>query len=262
MHNIGPTFTSGRVREKGGCRLLPTLTGPQDDPTSPGRDGAESAAERVHPAGISGRHAIAVEPACATSVHEVLGDLLALPGTRYVCAVEQDSGNLIAEVGVVTAGPQSVETVLRQVRQLAAVLDGLPTEELDEGFDDAIVATASRLHLVKRLLTRPQPVLVYLCINRSGSTLASARHAVSRASLPARLTEALAAAADVPSGAPARPPHQLPRRGNGVEPRPWTLPPPTVEPGSQAPEVLQQRWASDVDTMRRILDRLRERSAA
>ena len=197
------------------------------------------------------------------TIRDMVLGLLDLPGSRYSCVAERESGRILIESGAATVDPT---VVLRWGMEASAAL--------------------GNYHLV-RPLGASQSLLVYLCVDRARVNLASARRelaaarpgeraaaTVSAGVAPAppgpsrgrRPAVSRTAAAMPPAAAPlvrrvaaSRDPAPvdvpLPRRTNATP-----LPAPQPSPPRQRPSadpVLAQPWADDVATMNRLLTALR-----
>jgi len=199
----------------------------------------------------------------------VLG-LLDLPGSRYSCVAERESGRILIQFGTAAVDPA---TVLRWGMEATTALGAAE----DGGLEDFILTSGGHYHLV-RPLGESRSLLVYLCVDRARVNLASARRelaaarpselaptpppppmdrpppAVSRAtamplaaSPPARRRQA-----NQPPAAVAVP---LPRR-SGTTAVPAPAPGPSPRRSSADP-MLAKPWADDVATMNRLLTALR-----
>ncbi len=208
----------------------------------------------------------------------VLG-LLDLPGSRYSCVAERESGRILIESGAATVDPT---VVLRWGMEASAAL-GMTS---DGAMEDFILTSSGHYHLV-RPLGASQSLLVYLCVDRARANLASARRELA-AARPGERAAATASAgvAPAPPGpargrrpavsrtAAAMPPAAAPlarRVAAGQDPAPvdvplprrtnaTPLPAPQYSPPRQRPSadpVLAQPWADDVATMNRLLTALR-----
>jgi hypothetical protein len=199
----------------------------------------------------------------------VLG-LLDLPGSRYSCVADRESGRILIQFGTAAVDPA---VVLRWGMEATTAL-GTAAEG---GLEDFILTSGGHYHLV-RPLDETQSVLVYLCVDRARVNLASARreHAAARpndagappppaspqpsspaVSRPAVLP--LAAAPPGRRGSTNRRPDTvavpLPRRsGSTAVP---ALAPASRPRKSSSDPVLAQPWADDVATMNRLLTALR-----
>jgi hypothetical protein len=199
----------------------------------------------------------------------VLG-LLDLPGSRYSCVAERESGRILIQFGTAAVDPA---TVLRWGMEAATALE---TAE-DGGLEDFILTSGGHYHLV-RPLGDSRSLLVYLCVDRARVNLASARRELAAArpsdfaptpqSAPTnRPSRAVSRTAAMPLAAtpPARRRQAdrrpdtvavpLPRRsGTTAVPAPARGPSPRR---SSADPMLAQPWADDIATMNRLLTALR-----
>jgi hypothetical protein len=149
-----------------------------------------------------------------------------------------------------------------------------------DGLDDLMVTSRRAYHLVRQVESGlPEPVLVYLCLDRGRGNLALARRELAatrlgeRADVPAQalppVAERTGAAPTVavppaPATAPpaagppaARRPSPVPRGGGRVAvPLPRRSPAALPPPAPPRPRV-GAGWSDDVGTMRRLLDGLR-----
>jgi hypothetical protein len=199
----------------------------------------------------------------------VLG-LLDLPGSRYSCVAERESGRILIQFGNAAADPA---TVLRWGMEATTALG---TAE-DGGLEDFIITSGGHYHLV-RPLGESRSLLVYLCVDRARVNLASARRELAAA----RPTEVAPTPPPVPPARPspaasrtvarplaASPPARrrpterrpetvavpLPRRsGTTAVPAPAPMPPSRRASGDS---LLAQPWADDINTMNRLLTALR-----
>lgn len=199
----------------------------------------------------------------------VLG-LLDLPGSRYSCVAERETGRILIQFGTAAVDPA---TVLRWGMEATTALG---TAE-DGGLEDFILTSGGHYHLV-RPLGGSRSLLVYLCVDRARVNLASARRELA-AARPSELaptpqpppmnrpSPAVSRTTTMPLAAspPARrrqPDHRqagvavpLPRRsGTTAVPAPASGPSPRR---SSADPMLAQPWADDVATMNRLLTALR-----
>lgn len=203
----------------------------------------------------------------------VLG-LLDLPGSRYSCVADRESGRILIQFGAAAVDPA---VVLRWGMEATTAL-GTAAEG---GLEDFILTSGGHYHLV-RPLGETQSLLVYLCVDRARVNLASARRE-------------LAAARPNDAGAPPPPtsPQPSPQRSSPAVPRPAVLPLAAAPPARRGPTnrrpdtvavplprrsgstavpalapasrphksssdpVLAQPWADDVATMNRLLTALR-----
>jgi hypothetical protein len=199
----------------------------------------------------------------------VLG-LLDLPGSRYSCVADRESGRILIQFGTAAVDPA---VVLRWGMEATTALG----TAADGGLEDFILTSGGHYHLV-RPLGEKQSLLVYLCVDRARVNLASARRELAAARPndagappapmpPQRYSPAVSRPAAHPLAAspPARrgPTNRrpdtvavpLPRRsGSTVVP---ALPPASPPPKSSSDPVLAQPWADDVATMNRLLTALR-----
>jgi hypothetical protein len=199
----------------------------------------------------------------------VLG-LLDLPGSRYSCVADRESGRILIQFGTAAVDPA---VVLRWGMEATTALG----TAADGGLEDFILTSGGHYHLV-RPLGEMQSLLVYLCVDRARVNLASARRELAAArpndagapptptptqrnspavSRPAALP--LAASPPGRRGPTNRRPDTvavpLPRRsGSTVVP---ALAPASPPPKSSSDPVLAQPWADDVATMNRLLTALR-----
>lgn len=213
----------------------------------------------------------------------VLG-LLGLPGSRYSCVAELETGRILIESGTAMVDPA---VVLRWGMEAATVLETVA----DGGMEDFIMTSRGHYHLL-RPLGGPQSLLVYLCVDRARANLASARRELAAARpddeearatvapppaprpIPSPEPPARLPAAVLPGMAAAMPPAPatssrrsaaadgarvaevpLPRRTSPAA-LPAAAPPPPRQRESADP-VLAQPWADDVATMNRLLTALR-----
>ena len=199
----------------------------------------------------------------------VLG-LLDLPGSRYSCVAERESGRILIQFGTAAVDPA---TVLRWGMEATTALGAAE----DGGFEDFILTSGGHYHLV-RPLGGSRSLLVYLCVDRARVNLASARRELA-AARPDELAPAptpapvhrpspavsRAAAMSLAASPPARrrPAERrpesvavpLPRR-SGLTAVPAPAPGPSRRQSSGDP-MLAQPWADDIATMNRLLTALR-----
>lgn len=199
----------------------------------------------------------------------VLG-LLDLPGSRYSCVAERESGRILIQFGTAAVDPA---TVLRWGMEATTALG---TAE-DGGLEDFILTSGGHYHLV-RPLGESRSLLVYLCVDRARVNLASARRELAAARPSEVAPPPQPAAVTSPSPAPMRaaarplaasPPARrrptdrhpeavavpLPRR-SGTTAMPMPAPTPAPRRASGDP-LLAQPWADDIATMNRLLTALR-----
>src|SRR5689334_9653678 len=195
----------------------------------------------------------------------VLG-LLDLPGSRYSCVAERESGRILIQFGTAAVDPA---IVLRWGMEATTAL-GMAG---DGGLEDFILTSGGHYHLV-RPLGAARSLLVYLCVDRARANLAVARRELAAArpdeaggvaphAPPQRHSPAVSRTAALPLA--ASPPGRtrladrrpdavavpLPRRtGSTAVPLPSPAPP---RPRSSSDPVLAQPWADDVATMNRLL---------
>lgn len=206
----------------------------------------------------------------------VLG-LLDLPGSRYACVAELESGRIVIEYGSAMLDPA---IVLRWGMEAATVLE----TESEGGMEDVIMTSRGHYHLL-RPLGGTRSFLVYLCVDRARANLASARRELAAARpidetarataasppeplarLPPAVSPRVAAAMPPTSTRRERRPAKaeaevaevpLPRR---TSPTPIPSAAPTPAQQKSADPVLAQPWADDVSTMNRLLTALRAMS--
>jgi hypothetical protein len=160
------------------------------------------------------------------TIGDVMSGLLALPGFRYACVADPESGAVLDEAGV--AGV-SVESVLRWAREAADVL----ARGSDGGLDDLILTSRAGYHLVRSF--DRERLLLYLCVDRARSNLALSRRELATVRLGR------------PGGPPA--PDATPRATAGPSPGaaggPATSMPTQVVPAAQtwlaAPITIERR---------------------
>ena len=128
----------------------------------------------------------------------VLG-LLDLPGSRYSCVAERESGRILIQFGTAAVDPA---TVLRWGMEATTALG---TAE-DGGLEDFILTSGGHYHLV-RPLGDSRSLLVYLCVDRARVNLASARRELA-AARPSEL-------APTPPTSPREPPFTCGFADNG-----------------------------------------------
>jgi hypothetical protein len=210
------------------------------------------------------------------TIRDMVLGLLDLPGSRYSCVAERESGRILIEAGVATVDPA---VVLRWGTEATTVLEAAA----DRGLEDVILTSGCLYHLV-RPLGASRSLLVYLCVDRARANLASARRELAAVRFDDRavtvaaprpppesskgISPAISRGASAMPPASAQPLRQsvaaaakpvavevpLPRR---VAPR--VLPgvaPPAQQRWSSDP-VLGRQWANDVSTMSRLLTALR-----
>src|SRR6478672_12570328 len=114
----------------------------------------------------------------------VLG-LLDLPGSRYSCVAERESGRILIQFGSAAVDPA---VVLRWGMEATTALG---TAE-DGGLEDFILTSGGHYHLL-RPLGESRSLLVYLCVDRARVNLASARRELA-AARPSELAPAPAPA--------------------------------------------------------------------
>lgn len=100
------------------------------------------------------------------AIGDMVSGLRALPGFRYACVADPESGAVLGESGTADVAAQSV---LRWAREAAGVL----AEGPDGGLDDLILTSRAAYHLVRPL--GREGLLLYLCVDRSRSNLAVSR---------------------------------------------------------------------------------------
>jgi hypothetical protein len=204
----------------------------------------------------------------------VLG-LLDLPGSRYSCVAELESGRILIESGSAMLDPA---VVLRWGMEAVAVLETVA----DGGMEDFIMTSRGHYHLV-RPLGGPRSLLVYLCVDRTRANLASARRELASARpnddnarvltasppeplarLPPAVSRRVAAAMPPASTGSARRSATVDGVRIGEVPLPRrtstaalhsAAPPPRQR--QSADPVLAQPWADDIATMNRLLTALR-----
>lgn len=199
----------------------------------------------------------------------VLG-LLDLPGSRYSCVAESESGRILIQFGSAAVDPA---VVLRWGMEATTAL-GMAG---DGGLEDFILTSGDHYHLV-RPIGAAHSLLVYLCVERARANLASARRELASArpdesggavppapqqrrppAVSRKMAMPLAASpparrrvTDPRPGAVAVP---LPRRtGSTAVSAPAPEPP---RPRVSSDPVLAQPWADDIATMNRLLTALR-----
>jgi hypothetical protein len=204
----------------------------------------------------------------------VLG-LLDLPGSRYSCVAELESGRILIESGSAMLDPA---VVLRWGMEAATVLEAAT----EGGMEDFIMTSRGHYHLL-RPLGGPRSLLVYLCVDRTRANLAAARRELAAARPEDDVAQAMTASPPEPLArlppavsrrvAAAMPPAStvtarrsatadgarvaevpLPRRTSPTA-LPSAAPPPRQR--KSADPVLAQPWADDVATMNRLLTALR-----
>jgi hypothetical protein len=210
------------------------------------------------------------------TIRDMVLGLLDLPGSRYSCVAERESGQILIESGVATVDPA---VVLRWGTEATTVLEAAA----DGGLEDVILTSGCLYHLV-RPLGASRSLLVYLCVDRARANLASARRELAAARFDDRVVtvaaprpppeslKGLSPAISRPASAmppasvpPARQPVAattnpaavavpLPRRA-GPRAIPGAAPPPQQRWSSDP--VLGRQWANDVVTMSRLLTALR-----
>jgi hypothetical protein len=218
------------------------------------------------------------------TIRDMVLGLLDLPGSRYSCVAERESGRILIESGAATIDPV---VVLRWGTEASNTL-GMTS---DGGMEDFILTSSGQYHLV-RPLGSDRSLLVYLCVDRARANLASARRELAAARLdergpgaatmvqerppsprltPRRPAFSRTAAAMPPAAYPAGSPLAarrepvrldvlLPRRtGSSPLPVPQQAPPPVKRPGA-GPAVGRRRrhdespanGAASNDRLRRI----------
>ena len=199
----------------------------------------------------------------------VLG-LLDLPGSRYSCVAERESGRILIQFGSAAVDPA---VVLRWGMEATTALGTVG----DGGLEDFILTSGGHYHLL-RPLGATQSWLVYLCVDRARANLASARRELAAArpdegagpapptppqprspAVLRKLAMPLAASPPARRRLAERVPDAvavpLPRRtGSTVMPVPATASP---RRRSSSDPVLAQPWADDIATMNRLLTALR-----
>ncbi|GAA3235713.1 hypothetical protein GCM10017691_33320 [Pseudonocardia petroleophila] len=226
-----------------------------------------------------------------STIHDVLRELLQMPGATYSCAAVRASGDVVAEAG---AEPVDPAAVVRWARTAADLL-----ADADDDLEDLMVTSRRSYRIVRPVDGGERgPLLLLLCLDRSRATLAAARRELALV----RLVDAPPAPSALPPGvievpppsqALAAPPAPLPRRVPAAIPPPAVRIPSTraprwpsrarppgsvaVAPPPAAPSVVPQprrgapvpgprpeptaapapRWADDVGTLRRLLAGLR-----
>jgi hypothetical protein len=205
----------------------------------------------------------------------VLG-LLDLPGSRYSCVAERESGQILIESGAATVDPA---VVLRWGTEAATVLEAAA----DGGLEDVILTSNGLYHLV-RPLGVSRSLLIYLCVDRARANLASTRRELAAVRFDDRAVTVAAprpppeplraispansrAASEMPpaSAQPGRPPVVAATTPAGVPvPLPRRAGPRGFPGAAQPPQrrwssdpVLGRQWANDVATMGRLLTALR-----
>jgi hypothetical protein len=199
----------------------------------------------------------------------VLG-LLDLPGSRYSCVADRESGRILIQFGTAAVDPA---VVLRWGMEATTALG----TAADGGLEDFILTSGGHYHLV-RPLGESRSLLVYLCVDRARVNLASARRELAAArpndvgtpplpTPPQRYSPAVSRTATLPLAAspPARrgPTNRrldtvavpLPRRSASTAVP--ALAPASPPPTSSSDPVLAQPWADDIATMNRLLTALR-----
>jgi len=199
----------------------------------------------------------------------VLG-LLDLPGSRYSCVADRESGRILIQFGTAAVDPA---VVLRWGMEATTALG----TAANGGLEDFILTSCGHYHLL-RPMGEAQSLLVYLCVDRARVNLASARRELAAArpievdnTPPPAPQHRHPPAVSRPSKLPlaASPPARrrqaerrpdpvavpLPRRsGTTAVPAMAAAAPP---PKSSSDPVLAQPWADDVATMNRLLTALR-----
>jgi hypothetical protein len=217
----------------------------------------------------------------------VLG-LLELPGSRYSCVAELESGRILVESGSAMVDPAAV---LRWGMEAAGVLETVD----DGGMEDFIMTSRNHYHLL-RPVSAGQSLLVYLCVDRTRANLALARRELAAARpeyeaepapvapVPApvkqvseplvrRLPAASRMAAAMPPAPTKRVARSVKAGGSGKSEVPLprrtssTTLPAAMAPAAAPPRqrssgspVLRQPWADDIATMNRLLTALRSLS--
>lgn len=198
---------------------------------------------------------------------EALRQLLLTPGATYACAADARTGEIVSEVGRDSIDPGVVMDWGMVIR---TVLDDVGSDDLDD-----LMITSRRSYRLLRVLGSGsrRPILVHLCLDRGRSNLAVARRelAVMRVgdpvmalSIPEQASSpAVEAAEDGTDGRP-RPAAADPAPGASValprrtaaRRRPAPVSAPDEAAGGLTP-VLAQQWATDTDTLSRLLGALR-----
>jgi hypothetical protein len=233
----------------------------------------------------------------SVTLREALSGLLDLPGFRYACVADPESGRVIRESG---SAPVVPETVLRWAREALDTFRGDP----DDGLEDLILSSHAAYHLVRPI--GPRSLLLYLCVDRARSNLALSRRELATVRLaapephqepsaptersaqvsaswagpapgvppaqgapravpvprPVAAAPSVAAMPLAPAGAQALPASEVAAALPVPLPRrtPGTLPPPAVPEARSAPSPNGRRWADDVATIKRLLGALRAMS--
>ncbi|MBW0119208.1 hypothetical protein, partial [Pseudonocardia abyssalis] len=101
-----------------------------------------------------------------STIHDVLRELLQLPGATYSCAAVRASGDVVAAAGAESLDPAAV------VRWARTAADLLADDDLDD-----LMVTSRRSYLLVRPVDggRHGPLLVALRLDRSRANLAAAR---------------------------------------------------------------------------------------
>jgi hypothetical protein len=210
------------------------------------------------------------------TIRDMVLGLLDLPGSRYSCVAERESGQILIESGVATVDPA---VVLRWGTEATTVLEAAA----DGGLEDVILTSGCLYHLI-RPLGASRSLLVYLCVDRARANLASARRELAAARFDDRavtvagprpppeslkgLSPAISRSASAMPPASVQSARQsvaattkpaavavpLPRRA-GPRAIPGAAPPPRQRWSSDP--VLGRQWANDVATMSRLLTALR-----
>jgi hypothetical protein len=220
----------------------------------------------------------------------VLG-LLDLPGSRYSCVADRESGRILIQFGTAAVDPA---VVLRWGMEATTAL-GTAAEG---GLEDFILTSGGHYHLV-RPLGETQSLLVYLCVDRARVNLASARRELAAArpndarAPPPPAPPQRPSPTDAGAPPPTTPPTTPPQRSSPAVSRPAVLPLAAAPPARRGPTnrrpdtvavplprrsgstavpalapasrpqksssdpVLAQPWADDVATMNRLLTALR-----
>ncbi len=100
------------------------------------------------------------------TLREAMSGLVDLPGFRYACVADPESGRVIREAG---SAPVVPETVLRWAREALTTFRDDP----DDGLEDLILSSHAAYHLVRPI--GPRSLLLYLCVDRARSNLALSR---------------------------------------------------------------------------------------
>jgi hypothetical protein len=225
--------------------------------------------------------------------HDVLVDLLRIPGARYCSVVDRESGDVFAELGT---SPITPHVVVEWGVSAAKFLAAHPPDHLD----DIMITSGQAYHLVRQVAAQStRPLLIYLCLDRERANLAAARRELAASAVQERLSGTASAAIEreTASSAPAVPaalPIPTPRTPNQTQPpappEPAPPDPPrTTTPGARSgsdrgehavplprrtpgatgppappaaspparPGAAGRGWATDTGTLRRLLAALR-----